>query len=68
MTHAAITGIGAYLPERRLTNADLERLVDTTDEWITTRTGIRERGWQPRARPPLILRHARGWPRLATRA
>ncbi|MEN6429796.1 MAG: beta-ketoacyl-ACP synthase III [Coriobacteriales bacterium] len=43
MTHAAITGIGAYLPERRLTNADLERLVDTTDEWITTRTGIRER-------------------------
>jgi len=43
MKHAAIVGIGAYLPERRLTNADLERMVDTTDEWIVTRTGIRER-------------------------
>jgi 3-oxoacyl-[acyl-carrier-protein] synthase-3 len=38
-----ITGIGAYAPSRVLTNADLERMVDTTDEWITTRTGIRER-------------------------
>lgn len=43
MTHAAITGIGAFLPERVLTNADLERMVETTDEWITTRTGIKER-------------------------
>jgi 3-oxoacyl-[acyl-carrier-protein] synthase-3 len=43
VTHAAIVGVGAYLPERRLTNADLERMVETTDEWITTRTGIRER-------------------------
>ena len=43
MKHAAITGIGAYLPERRLTNADLEAMVDTTDEWIRTRTGIGER-------------------------
>ncbi len=41
--HAAITAIGHYLPEGRLTNADLERLVDTTDEWIFSRTGIRER-------------------------
>jgi len=40
---ARIAGVGAYLPERVLTNADLERMVDTTDEWITTRTGIRER-------------------------
>ena len=39
----AIVGIGSYLPERVLTNADLERIVDTTDEWITSRTGIRER-------------------------
>jgi len=39
----SITGVGSYLPERILTNADLERMVDTTDEWITTRTGIRER-------------------------
>jgi 3-oxoacyl-[acyl-carrier-protein] synthase-3 len=43
MTHAAVIGIGSYLPERRLTNADLERMVDTSDEWIFTRTGIRER-------------------------
>jgi 3-oxoacyl-[acyl-carrier-protein] synthase-3 len=40
---ARITGVGAYLPERVLTNQDLERIVDTTDEWITTRTGIKER-------------------------
>ena len=40
---AAITGLGAYLPERILTNADIEKLVETTDEWIRTRTGIRER-------------------------
>jgi 3-oxoacyl-[acyl-carrier-protein] synthase-3 len=39
----SITGVGSYVPERVLTNADLERMVDTTDEWITTRTGIRER-------------------------
>ena len=41
--HAAIVGIGSYLPERKLTNADLESMVDTTDEWIVTRTGISER-------------------------
>lgn len=40
---AAITAVGAYLPEYRLTNAILETMVDTTDEWITTRTGIKER-------------------------
>ena len=38
-----ITGWGSYAPERVLTNADLERIVDTSDEWIRTRTGIRER-------------------------
>ena len=38
-----ITGVGAYVPERILTNADLERMVDTSDEWIVERTGIRER-------------------------
>lgn len=43
MTHAAIIGVGAYLPERRLTNDELTKMVDTSDEWITTRTGIRER-------------------------
>lgn len=43
MIHAAITAVGHYLPEYRLTNAELEHLVDTTDEWILSRTGIRER-------------------------
>ena len=38
-----ITGWGMYAPERVLTNADLERVVDTSDEWIVSRTGIRER-------------------------
>jgi 3-oxoacyl-[acyl-carrier-protein] synthase-3 len=38
-----ITGVGAYVPEKVLTNADLERMVETSDEWITTRTGIKER-------------------------
>ncbi|MFV2062913.1 MAG: beta-ketoacyl-ACP synthase III [Chloroflexota bacterium] len=38
-----ISGWGSYLPERVLSNADLERLVDTSDEWIRSRTGIRER-------------------------
>jgi 3-oxoacyl-[acyl-carrier-protein] synthase-3 len=37
------TGIGAYVPERVLTNFDLERMVETSDDWIATRTGIRER-------------------------
>lgn len=40
---AAITAVGGYVPETVLTNKDLEKLVDTTDEWIITRTGIRER-------------------------
>jgi 3-oxoacyl-[acyl-carrier-protein] synthase III len=40
---ARVAGVGSYLPERRLTNADLEKMVETSDEWIRTRTGIRER-------------------------
>ncbi|MHB1041806.1 MAG: beta-ketoacyl-ACP synthase III [Eubacteriales bacterium] len=40
---AGIAGIGVYVPERVLTNSDLERMVDTSDEWIRTRSGIRER-------------------------
>jgi 3-oxoacyl-[acyl-carrier-protein] synthase-3 len=43
MRNAAITGWGMAVPERVLTNADLERMVETSDEWITTRTGIKER-------------------------
>ena len=41
--HAHVTGWGRYAPAQVLTNADLERMVDTYDEWIRTRTGIRER-------------------------
>ncbi|WP_404350679.1 ketoacyl-ACP synthase III [Sutcliffiella horikoshii] len=41
--NAGILGIGRYVPEKILTNADLEKMVDTTDEWIKTRTGIEER-------------------------
>jgi 3-oxoacyl-[acyl-carrier-protein] synthase-3 len=40
---AAITGVQGWVPENRLTNADLEKMVDTNDEWIVSRTGIRER-------------------------
>lgn len=40
---AGILGTGSFLPENRLTNADLEKMVDTSDEWIVSRTGIRER-------------------------
>ena len=39
----SIVGTGSYVPERVLNNAELERMVETTDEWITTRTGIKER-------------------------
>jgi len=39
----AILGTGSYAPQKIVSNHDLARLVDTSDEWITTRTGIRER-------------------------
>jgi 3-oxoacyl-[acyl-carrier-protein] synthase III len=39
----SISGVGSYVPTKIVTNADLERMVDTSDEWITTRTGIKER-------------------------
>ncbi len=41
--HAAITGVAGYVPDDILSNADLEKIVETTDEWITSRTGIKER-------------------------
>ena len=41
--HVSITGLGCHVPERVVTNDELARLVDTSDEWITTRTGIKER-------------------------
>ncbi|WP_326800076.1 ketoacyl-ACP synthase III [Streptomyces sp. NBC_01808] len=43
--HAALIGLGAHLPPRQVTNDDLSRTLDTSDEWITTRTGIRTRRW-----------------------
>ena len=41
--NSQIAGIEIYLPEKRLTNFDLEKMVDTSDEWIMQRTGIKER-------------------------
>lgn len=43
MSYARITGTGSYLPKKILTNADLEQMMETTDEWIQSRTGIKER-------------------------
>ena len=43
MRYAAITGWGMAVPKQVLSNADLEKMVDTSDEWILSRTGIRER-------------------------
>ena len=42
---AAITAVGGYTPKTILSNKNLEKMVDTTDEWIKTRTGIKERMW-----------------------
>src|SRR2546428_2487840 len=39
----SIVGVGSYVPEKLLTNADLEKMVETSDEWIMSRTGIKER-------------------------
>lgn len=43
VTRSAVTGVGSYLPEQIVTNADLAKFVDTSDEWIVERTGIRQR-------------------------
>ncbi|MCZ6717622.1 MAG: beta-ketoacyl-ACP synthase III [Gammaproteobacteria bacterium] len=43
MNYSRICGIGSYLPERILTNAELEKMVDTSDKWISMRTGVRKR-------------------------
>ena len=43
MMYSKVIGTGSYLPEKILTNQDLERMVDTSDEWIRTRTGIAQR-------------------------
>jgi 3-oxoacyl-[acyl-carrier-protein] synthase-3 len=51
----AIAGTGSYVPDRVLTNQDLEQMVDTTDEWIRTRTGIRERRIAADNQPTSVL-------------
>ena len=43
MIRAAITATAGYLPENIVTNFDLEKIIDTSDEWITSRTGIKQR-------------------------
>ena len=43
MRNVAIVGTGSYVPDKILTNFDLEQMVDTTDAWIRAKTGIRER-------------------------
>jgi len=43
MIYGRITGWGKCVPDKAVTNADLEKMVDTSDEWIVSRTGIRER-------------------------
>ncbi|MEJ2049270.1 MAG: 3-oxoacyl-ACP synthase, partial [Calditrichota bacterium] len=45
MKRTVFAGIGHYVPERIVTNQDLEKLMDTSDEWIRERTGIVERHW-----------------------
>jgi 3-oxoacyl-[acyl-carrier-protein] synthase III len=50
-----VAGTGSYLPPKKLTNKDLERLVDTSDEWITERTGIRERSFAEEGQGPSDL-------------
>lgn len=55
MKRIAILGTGSYAPEKILTNADLEKMVDTTDEWITQRTGIKERHISDKDTPTSVL-------------
>jgi 3-oxoacyl-[acyl-carrier-protein] synthase-3 len=61
LQRAAITSVGRYLPERVMTNADLEKIVDTNDEWIRSRTGIEQRRVVEKGTPTseLCLRAAR---------
>lgn len=58
---ARITSLGCYVPERVVTNEDIEKIVDTSDEWIRTRTGIRQRRFAPPGTPAseLAVRAAR---------
>jgi 3-oxoacyl-[acyl-carrier-protein] synthase-3 len=55
MLRAKISGTGMYVPERRVTNKDLERLMDTSDEWIRQRSGVVERRWVTASEKPADL-------------
>jgi len=58
LMRSRISGTGMYVPDRVVTNADLTELMDTTDEWIQQRTGIRERRWIEPGQTPADLAHA----------
>ena len=58
MHKAKVVGAGSYTPETILTNSDLEKVVDTSDYWITRRTGIKER----RISPPAGMLTSETWP------
>ena len=45
MYNSKISGLGYYVPDNIITNNDLSKIIDTTDEWIQERTGIKERRW-----------------------
>ena len=61
MIRSRIIGTGSYLPEKILTNFDLEKMVDTSDEWIRTRSGIQERhiAGKDEAASDLVIKAAR---------
>ena len=63
MMRARITGVGAYAPKRILSNADLEKMVETSDEWIVQRSGIHERriADEGEATSDLAVRVAQEW-------
>ncbi|MEW6523452.1 MAG: beta-ketoacyl-ACP synthase III [Bacillota bacterium] len=65
INNVSIWGLGMSVPERRLTNADLEKMVDTSDEWIVTRTGIRERRIAAPEEATSDLATAAAWEALA---
>jgi len=58
LVRSRISGTGMYVPDRVVTNDDLTELMDTTDEWIQQRTGIRERRWIEEGQTPADLAHA----------
>ncbi len=59
MTYAQILGTGSYLPEKVLTNFDLEKMVDTTNDWIVERTGIHKRHIAAAHETALTMQHDR---------